>query len=1191
MRPGETRYSCLDCLNEPWASCQACWEETSSGGSSHEHPSHHRMEAEVVLSADAAQGETCAEIAADALTRFSSRPFLGTRYDKSSPSFSWLSYEEVGDAAFALAAALAHRSSAQSTPSSSSRLSFVIIADLSPAYVYGLLGGLMAGYTLVPLHGALEPSTIARCLKLAQPVAVLIAGLDYVHKAEKAVSQAGIEVPLAVFIEESIPSSSSTTVDSSLFAIGTNRLLEEGRQLRRMSRPVGPYHAVEPPKDDQLAAILFTSGSSGEPKGAAYTEALLRPSKGVSHVVPLVKMDIQPFHPSFLLSLLSVMHAGGRRAFCTDLGCLLEDARIARPTHINAPPVFWTMLQREHAHRLAEALAHNDALPSRSRHTRAQLQKEVSQQVRALLGNRLVAVAAGGAAPSPMTMRFVREELGLKLEDLYGSRETAGITRDGMIYPGVEVRLLPVEGAPEYDPSGNPPRGEIAVHTKRLISGYHNDDVATRAAFVEIDGKRFYRTGDIGEMPDAGRLHVIDRCGAVVKLAQSEWLAPSRVETVLESSPLIEQAFVYASPGRYHPVAVIVPDAHSCGSSSEEALKSLLLQEVRFWCTHHHLRPYEVPQDVVIEHNQWTPENGFLTSTMKKRRRVLTQAYQSKCEALYAEQHNRATPKDGSNANSNNESSKCSYSSEFLALLERVLDAQVIASLKVEAETGSTTITLHEVGADSMAAARMAFLMTERNVPVTARTIHNYPLQHLNAMLRRASHSQSIPPLFLPQTTSEHSPLDWTAEQQLPPEFASITTKWEPARREGDVLITGGTGFLGPHLVAAVLSSLRREPIASSSSAGTSSRRVFVLVRGPSVEAARERLLRDLKASGRLSEEVQEEASSRLIVLKGDVSENCLGLSPSEWTLLSENLSDIYHSAAKVDIMLPYKTLRKVNVGGTLTLIRLALAAGATFHYISSAAAICSNSAAEELLFHSSSSSSSTRSLDAAELSAKSGYGATKAISESLLRQASCLYGLYVRIYRPSAICGEASGRSPWNKNDFSFLLLEAFARLGLYVTPAPARLHWVPVDWVVSAVVRLAAATSIQANGKGEKECPHFAVFNMCGDGPTIEEAGAALHDQGIAVEVISPAQWPSAVAALDLDCRVAVLAEDLSKLEFGDSRSTNSSSNNKTERHSSIPTLRTREALARLGLAWPSITPQLLLACAKWVQHETSI
>ena len=77
-----------------------------------------------------------------------------------------------------------------------------------------------------------------------------------------------------------------------------------------------------------------------------------------------------------------------------------------------------------------------------------------------------------------------------------------------------------------------------------MVSGYWRDLKQTEAAFVTIEGKKYYRTGDVGEWRSEKsglRLRVIDRCGALVKLAQGEWISPAKIETTIEECPAVSQ--------------------------------------------------------------------------------------------------------------------------------------------------------------------------------------------------------------------------------------------------------------------------------------------------------------------------------------------------------------------------------------------------------------------------------------------------------------------------------------------------------------------------------------------------------------------------------------------------------------------------------------------------------------------------
>ena len=165
-----------------------------------------------------------------------------------------------------------------------------------------------------------------------------------------------------------------------------------------------------------------------------------------------------------------------------------------------------------------------------------------------MLGNRCRVGTVGGAPVPDSVFRFVREVLGIDLVSMYGSRECGGIACDNVVYPGVTVRLRSVP-AMEYLTTDTPSRGEVYVSSPRLIAAYHGDAERTRASFVSDfgDGKRYFRTGDVGEMWEEGgqtMVRVLDRCGACFKLQQGDWVSPAYVENVLEQSALIQQALV-----------------------------------------------------------------------------------------------------------------------------------------------------------------------------------------------------------------------------------------------------------------------------------------------------------------------------------------------------------------------------------------------------------------------------------------------------------------------------------------------------------------------------------------------------------------------------------------------------------------------------------------------------------------------
>jgi len=236
----------------------------------------------------------------------------------------------------------------------------------------------------------------------------------------------------------------------------------------------------------------------------------------------------------------------------------------------------------------------------------------------------------------------------------------------------------------------------------------------------------------------------------------------------------------------------------------------------------------------------------------------------------------------------------------------------------------------------------------------------------------------------------------------------------------GHVLLTGGTGFLGPFLLRSLLDQ--------TSAAYTT------LVRAPDPSAARERLKSALKAAGLYDPRTADAFDARVSVACGDLASPRLGFSDRAWRQLTESVDTIVHNGARVDYVLDYDTLRSANVEGTRELLSLACTSRRKqFHFVSSTT-IFGWTGKRNLIERD--SNPEMAGLDF-------GYAQTKWVSEQLVLQAR-EQGIDARIYRPAFITASSEGYG--HSTDIVARLLSFMIKYG--VAPnADIQLSFMPAD------------------------------------------------------------------------------------------------------------------------------------------------
>ncbi|HOM14507.1 MAG TPA: AMP-binding protein, partial [Rubrivivax sp.] len=215
----------------------------------------------------------------------------------------------------------------------------------------------------------------------------------------------------------------------------------------------------------------------------------------------------------------------------------------------------------------------------------------------------------GGAAMPQAVAQRLQDEFGLTFAEGYGLTETAAPSHSnpmeraklqclGIPFFGTDARIVDPVSFEELPPGQ---QGEIIIHGPQLFQGYWRRPEATRAAFIEFEGKRFFRSGDLGHMDEEGYFFLTDRLKRMIN-ASGYKVWPSEVELLLYKCPLVQEACIIAAKDAYRGEtvkAVVVLREQARGRAQPQQLID--------WAREH-MAAYKVPQ--IVEFVDALPKSG-----------------------------------------------------------------------------------------------------------------------------------------------------------------------------------------------------------------------------------------------------------------------------------------------------------------------------------------------------------------------------------------------------------------------------------------------------------------------------------------------------------------------------------------------------------------------------------------------------
>ena len=457
----------------------------------------------------------------------------------------------------------------------------------------------MAGFVSVPLYPTLAAGTIRQILEHSEAKLLFVGKLD------------GWDT-----MKSGVP--------GGLPCIGTP--LAPPNQFTRWEDVVeatAPLQGHPVRAGDELATIMYTSGTTGMPKGVMHSFATFAWSiAGALRRVPL-RGDAR------MLSYLPLAHVAERTLvehgllatsmrvyFAESLDTFIADLQRARPTAFFSVPRLWVKFQQGAQSKMpAEKLARLLKIPL--------LGRIVANKVRAALGLDQCTLAAGGAAPMPPELLRWYESIGLPIIEVYGMTENCGVSHAtlpgvqrpgtvGKAYDGVQCRL---------DPSS----GEIQMKSPGLMLGYYKEPALTREAFTD-DG--WLHTGDKGLLDAEGNLRITGRVKDLFKTSKGKYVAPAPIEDKLVMNGAVE-ACVVTGANLGQPLGIVMLNAEAAKRAEDSGGRAAMEVSLtaHLDAINARLDPHEQLDCLVVVKEPWTVDNGFITPTFKVKRNRIEEAY------------------------------------------------------------------------------------------------------------------------------------------------------------------------------------------------------------------------------------------------------------------------------------------------------------------------------------------------------------------------------------------------------------------------------------------------------------------------------------------------------------------------------------------------------------------------------------
>jgi long-chain acyl-CoA synthetase len=536
-----------------------------------------------------------------------------------------------------------------------------ILSENRPEWPVADIASLLLGAVTVPLYTTLTAEQTAFVLNDSGCHTIFLSSDQQLHKILSVLPKTQIDRIVVMdsleFNGDLAPFAGRCVTMNQIAVQGPEDL---GAEIETRARSIGP---------DDLATIVYTSGTTGTSKGAMLTHGNIASNiscslAGFEMRPGLVSISFLPLcHITARHVDFAMLYHGVTLAYCPFLDRLPASLLEVQPSVFVAVPRFYEKIYAQAVQKTKDQpkrAVFDWALSVGQKHkpeilagkTPASLRwkvanKLVFSKIRAGMGGRVETFISGGA-PLGRELAEWYATVGIRIHEGYGLTETSPVIAlntpanhrigtVGKILPNLEVRIAE--------------DGEILVRGPSVFKGYWNRPEETKSALV--DG--WFKTGDIGNIDADGYLSVTDRKKDLIKTSGGKFIAPQPIENSLKLNALVGTAAILGDRRKF-PAVLVSPNfvlleawAKKNGipfTSRAEVIthpKVQALYEGIVEGINGNLARFEKLKRVLLVADEFTADNGALTPTMKLRRRVIEERYRRQIDELYVQAEMTAT--------------------------------------------------------------------------------------------------------------------------------------------------------------------------------------------------------------------------------------------------------------------------------------------------------------------------------------------------------------------------------------------------------------------------------------------------------------------------------------------------------------------------------------------------------------------